>query len=286
MPVGVYESASRIDNTALVEQVVEALRHEPAGLITDIDGTISPIVRRPDEAYVLPLAQSALGRLSEHLDVVAVVSGRTVADAKRMVSLDGLTYVGNHGVEIWTGDRPYTLPQARPWISQMATILAALKVQLGMDGILLENKGASASIHYRLAPDPEAARSAIFDALARVPQTGELRLEEGRMVVNLLPPLRISKGSAVRWLVSERRLDGMVYLGDDVTDAHAFKALAAMRAEEGRHTLSVAVLAQESPGSVRKLADAAVGSVQEAAQLLDSVANRLAARTPSRSVIG
>jgi trehalose 6-phosphate phosphatase len=286
MPLGLYESATHIDNAALVEQVLEALQHEPAGLITDIDGTISPIVRRPEEAYVLPLAQSALRRLRDCLSVVAVVSGRTVADAQRMVGVDGLTYIGNHGLEIWMGDRPYTLPEARPWIARMATVLAALKERVAMDGILLENKGASASIHYRLARDPEAARSAILDALAAVPGTGELRVEEGRMVVNLLPPLRVSKGSAVRWLARERRLQGVVYLGDDVTDAHAFKALAAMRAEEGRHTLSVAVLAQESPGSVRKLADAAVGSVQEAAQLLDSVANRLAARTPSRSVIG
>jgi trehalose 6-phosphate phosphatase len=286
MPLGLYESATRVNNAALVEQVFDALRHGPAALITDIDGTISPIVRRPEEAYVLPLAQSALRRLRDCLAVVAVVTGRTVADAQRMVGLDGVTYVGNHGMEIWTGDRPSTLPEARPWISHMVTVLAALRERVGNDGILLENKGASASIHYRLAPDQEAARSAILDALAGIPQTRELRIEEGRRVVNLLPPLRVSKGSAVRWLVSEHHLNGVVYLGDDVTDAHAFKTLTAMRAEGGQHTLSVAVLAQETPGSVRQLADTAVGSVQEAAQLLDAIANRFEVRTPASSVVG
>jgi trehalose 6-phosphate phosphatase len=285
MPTGVYESARRVDNAALVERVLEVLRHEPAGLVTDIDGTISPIVRRPEDAYVLPVARSALWRLRNCLAVVAVVSGRTVADAQRMVGLDGVTYFGNHGMEISMGGRPYTLPEARPWISHVAKVLAALGNQIGTDGILLENKGASATIHYRLAPDPDAARSAIHDALASMLQPGELRVEEGRMVVNLFPPLRITKGSAVQWLVNERRLDSVVYLGDDVTDAHAFRTLAATRAEEGRHTLNVAVLAQETPGSVRQFADAAVGSVQEAAQLLDAVAKRLEARRPISSVV-
>jgi trehalose 6-phosphate phosphatase len=250
MPSGVYESSGRIDNAALLERVLEVLRHEPAGLITDIDGTISPIVRRPEDAYVLPVARSALWRLRDCLAVVAVVTGRTVGDAQRMVGMHGLTFVGNHGMEISTGDRPYILPEVRPWISRMENVLAALREHIGMDGILLENKGVSASIHYRLTPDPDAARSAIREALVGIPHAGELRVEEGRMVVNLFPPIRITKGSAVQRLVDERQLKGVVYLGDDVTDAHAFRTLAAMRTEEGRHTLNVAVLAQEDRKSV------------------------------------
>ncbi|HEV7664378.1 MAG TPA: trehalose-phosphatase, partial [Chloroflexota bacterium] len=99
-----YESASSGDNASLVLQVVGLLAAGRAGLVTDVDGTISPIVARPEDAAVLPAARDALAGLSHLLSMVAVVSGRRASDARAMVGVDGLVYVGNHGLERWTAD--------------------------------------------------------------------------------------------------------------------------------------------------------------------------------------
>ena len=95
-----YESASEGDNGSLVDHVVDLLRSGRAGLLTDVDGTISPIVANPQDAFVLPRSCLALTALRDVLTLVAVVSGRRVLDTRRMVGIDGLTYVGNHGFEV------------------------------------------------------------------------------------------------------------------------------------------------------------------------------------------
>ena len=293
-----YESVSASDNAArlsqgsadLTRRVVELLGHGRAGLVTDVDGTISPIMARPEEAFVLPGAREALIGLRQRLPVVAVVSGRSVLDARKMVDVDGLIYVGNHGLEIWGHAGPETVPEARPWVSRLSAVLedvhkglqargVAIANQPGSaeTGVLIENKGATASLHYRVATDPDAARSTLLEILARCALTSGVRIEEGRMVINLLPPLMVTKGSAVTWLVREHRLDRLVYLGDDITDAHAFKALAILRQTPGVQTLGIGVVGAETPPSVRQLADATVNSVEAVAELLCGVLQGLEA---------
>jgi trehalose 6-phosphate phosphatase len=105
--------------------------------------------------------------------------------------------------------------------------------------------------------------------------TSGLRVEEGRMVLNLLPPLIVTKGSAVTWLVRRYALERIVYLGDDVTDAHAFRALGVLRQTLGAQTMGIGVVGPETPLSVRQLADATVATVQAVADLLCRVAERL-----------
>ena len=248
--------------------MVDLLRGGRAGLVTDIDGTISPIVDRPEEAVVLPAARQALSRLERLLEAVAVVSGRPVAEARAMVDLDGLTYVGNHGLEIWSERGAELVPEARPWVPRLAAVLDDVQGRYTMPGVLVENKGATASLHYRMAPDPDRARRDLLEILAKCAVTSGLRVEEGRMVINLLPPLMVTKGSAVTWLVRQHRLDRLVYLGDDVTDAHAFRALGVLRQNGQVRTLRIGVLAPETPPSVRQLADACVSSVPQVAELL------------------
>jgi trehalose 6-phosphate phosphatase len=272
----VYESQSQCANAALVLRVVDLLHSGRAGLVTDVDGTISPIVPRPEEARVLPRAREALDNLKDILSLVAVVSGRTAADARRMVGVNGLTYVGNHGLEIWSDlGGPQIVPEARPWVPRLAAVLDDVVRQVQVPGLLVENKGATGSLHYRLAHNPDLARTEILAVLARRAVTSGLRLEEGRMVINLLPPLTVTKGSAVTWLVREHRLERLVYLGDDVTDAHAFKALAVLRQTEHVQTLSIGVVGQETPPSVRQLADATLPSVAAVADLLCQVFEQL-----------
>ena len=264
-----------------------------AGLITDVDGTISAITPRPDEAFVLPKAQQALSMLRHQLNVVAVVSGRSVTDAREMVGVDGLTYIGNHGLEMLRDSRAETLPEAQPWVPRMADVVNDITSRLeagpreyvtdkgevdsdsetstGLDGVIIENKGASASLHYRLAQDPARTRRALLEILASCAATSGIRIEEGRMVINLLPPLTVTKGSAVTWLAREYQLQSMVYLGDDITDAHAFRALKVLREADGLQTLAIGIVGADTPPSVRQLADATLPSVLAVADLLWNV---------------
>jgi trehalose 6-phosphate phosphatase len=265
----VYASVPQTNNAAsVVERVLALVSSGRAGLVTDIDGTISPIVGRPEEAYVLPTAREALARLRGLIALVAVVTGRSVADARKMVDVDGLTYVGNYGLEVWRDGRPWLVPEVRPWVPRLARVLEQIQNEYRDPDVLVENKGATASLHYRLVADPDRTRRELLALLARRAITSGLRVEEGRMVINLLPPLTVTKGSAVTWLAREHRLERLVYLGDDTTDAHAFRALAVLRQNAEVRTLGIGVIAADTPPSVRRLADTCVQSVAEVADLL------------------
>jgi trehalose 6-phosphate phosphatase len=273
----VYESGLETDNSELVEAIAALLSAGRAGLVTDIDGTISPIVARPEQAIVLPPAREALAQLRELITLVAVISGRRVAEARAMVHLDGIEYVGNHGLEVWGPHGPEVVAEARPWVRRLAQVLDALAQRVARDGITIENKGVSASVHYRLAADPRAARGELLDILADARLTRGFVVEEGRLVLNLLPPLAVTKGAAIDELARSHGLQRLVYLGDDVTDAHAFRALRVMRTDDRMRTLGVAVVEPETPHDVARLADFCVGSVAAVADVLCAVVERLRA---------
>jgi len=276
----VYESSIDTDNAAarrLVGPVIDVLGQGRTGLVVDVDGTISPIVARPEDAFVLPKARQALIGLRRRLAVLGIVTGRSVDDARSLVKLDGLTYIGNHGLEVWRDGHAETLPEALPWVPVVARVLdeVAAKLDPGLKvGVIFEDKGATASLHYRLAPDPAQVRRQLLEILAGCASTG-LQVEEGRRVINLLPPLHINKGSAVTWIVREHGLGGIVYLGDDITDAHAFRALNSLREAGGMRTLSVGVVGPETPAIVRHSADVRVPSVDAVADLLGAVLDGL-----------
>ena len=265
----VYESEFDADN--LVRRIGDLLATGRAGLVTDIDGTVAPIEALPEQARVLPLAREALAGLRQYVDVVAVVTGRSALDGQRMVGVDGLTYIGNHGLEVLTNEGPQLHAETRPWIARIARALEAVRQHAQESGVIVEDKGATGSIHYRLATQPEHTRTRILEVLARDAVTSGLRVEEGRMVINLLPPLTVTKGSAVTWLAREHNLERIVYFGDDVTDAHAFKALRVLREKDALLTLGVGVISRETPPSVKQLADASVPSVEAVADVLQRV---------------
>jgi trehalose 6-phosphate phosphatase len=186
---------------------------------------------------------------------------------------------------VWSGDHAEVVPEARPWLPRLAEALAAVQEKVRMPGIIAENKGVTGSLHYRAVADPDRARAEILDALATAVSIGGLRVEEGRRVFNLLPPLTITKGSAVRWLAHERQLEAIVYLGDDLTDAHAFTELARLRDQGEAATLSIAVVGPETPARVRQEADASVPSVACVASLLQAAARRLSEQAGPRGTM-
>ena len=276
----VYESENAADN--LARRVALLLDGGRAGVIVDIDGTISPIVAMPEQARVLPRAQAALEGLRGRLALVGVVTGRTTTDARRMVGLDGVVYIGNHGLEVLTVDGPRYVPDVLPWLPRIDRALDTIDHAVPVDGVIVERKGASGSVHYRLAKDHQQTRVAILEALARATEVlaqegvaSGLRIEEGRMVINVLPPLTVNKGSAVTWLMREHGLERIVYVGDDLTDAHAFRALRDLRARHEALTLSIGVVGTETPESIRNLADACVPTPETVSDVLGRVLGRL-----------
>lgn len=288
-----YESLPQSDNGSdhtgapedsvapeLVDRLVDVLGGaggRAAGLVTDVDGTISPIVERPEDAQVLPGARAALDGLADVLALVAVVSGRPAVDARRLVGLDGLVYVGNHGFErLDQRGEPHIVPEAQPWVAVVAALLDDVRAQLSArPGITIENKGATASLHYRLAPDPERARQALLDIVAASARARDLLIEEGRRVLNVLPPLPVNKGSAVARLVEQYQLQRVVYFGDDVTDTHAFTTLSSLRTAGRVRSLSIGVVGPETPPSVGRLADATVPAAEAVADVLCALLDRL-----------
>lgn len=251
----------------------------PCGLLTDIDGTISPIAPTPDEARVSPQARAALQRLAHQLDLVAVISGRTVADAATLVGLPELIYIGNHGLELAYGDRVEPMAEATAYTAAIDAVLRAAQERITLPGVLFENKGVTAAIHYRLADQPAQAERLIGATLEELIAPHGLLLRPGRMVWELRPPLMIDKGTAARRLVTEFGLRSVIFVGDDRTDADAFRALRELQMQGVCATLNVGVAAAETPAVVRELADVLVEGVAGVERMLGQIHTILAGTT-------
>lgn len=194
--------------------VLEALAHAKVLLAFDFDGTLAPIVPERDEAVMRPRTAALLRRVCA-LYPTAVVSGRARADVERRVAGLGLRWiVGSHGIDPGRHAARFrrSIAAARPLLE------AAL---VGVDGVELEDKELSLSIHYRRARHKQRARLAIAAALAKLPEP--LRAIPGKLVVSVLPADAPDKGDAVRELRGRAGADTALFLGDDVTDEDVFR---------------------------------------------------------------
>jgi trehalose 6-phosphate phosphatase len=254
------------------------LLQTPSAVITDIDGTISAIAATPAEAMVDPGAKAALDLLTQRLAAVAVVSGRACQDGAVMVGLPDLTYVGNHGLERIARGMPWTHPTAaaaQPAIAAaLAEIETAARATADLPWLIVENKGVTGTIHYRLAPDPALA-IALLEPLVRDAATRHgLRMTLGRMIFEVRPPLAVNKGTAIRELAEELGLRGIVFFGDDVTDVDAFRTLRDMRASGDAATLRVGVLGPDTSPLVLEEIDLSIAGVPACAAALLALAAR------------
>jgi trehalose 6-phosphate phosphatase len=253
-----------------LDLVRDALAVTPAGLLTDVDGTLSPIVADPAAARLAVGAREALSALAERLAVVAVVTGRAPLDARAITGVPGLLVAGNHGTE-WL--EPGAVEPAAS--SQPAALRAELERLIvrvpALRGVSVEDKGLSATVHFRRAPDPRAAHRAVVDALGDPGPSVELR--PGRMSVELRPVGLGDKGTATRAVVERYGLRGVVVMGDDVTDLDMFAAVDELR---GGGSLRAAIIgvggADEVPPGVAAAADAVLPSPEAAARLLAALA--------------
>ncbi len=230
--------------------LLDRLAEDPgqAALFLDVDGVLAPIVSRPEDARVPDETRAELRRLHERYALVACISGRAGADARRVVGVPELVYVGSHGLELDA--------RAGEWGRQLQDFLQ------DVDWPATENKGLTASLHYRGSEDEDAARAALGDVKARAEGAGFVA-RFGRKVLEILPSLEVNKGTAVRQLLAERKLKRALYAGDDTTDLDAFRALEGLEL-----AVRVAVASDEGPRKVREAAEIVVGDPSEFVSLL------------------
>ena len=223
------------------------LRADPSAtaIFLDVDGVLAPIVERPEDAHVPDETRDEVRRLAGKYALVACVSGRTGSDARRIVGLDELTYVGEHGLELE--------PAADAWRGAMRGFADTVDWPV-------EDKGLTLSFHYRGVADEEAAEELLLEVAERARDAG-LRPRFGRKVLEVRPPLDASKGTAVRTLLDRHGLRRAFYAGDDATDLDAFHVLGEL--DLG---VRVGVASPESPRGIRELADVVVSTP---AELLD-----------------
>lgn len=271
------DSAGRSQSAlAIFDRVLSVLKAERAGLITDIDGTISYLAASPAAARVSQPLRSHLAALAARLTLVAIVSGRSCADSRALIGLDGLVYVGNHGLEMFTRNGLVVQSEARVYRHQIAALLEELRpVCRRLAGVIVEDKGATASVHYRLVERAEEARKTLLEAIHNSPLAAGLSITEGKMVIEVRPPVQVNKGTAVRNLIEEYSLIGVAYLGDDLTDVDAFETLASLDSRSACRCLSIAVAGPETPERVRSVANLHLDGVSEVEHMLGLLARAL-----------
>ena len=248
---------------------LRAWREAPGSvaIFTDIDGTLAPIVPTPDMSEVPAELKELLARLSERCLLVAGVSGRKTEDALDLVGLGDIVYFGNHGFEILRDGKVEVTPEALPYLEQVQELEARAREELAPLGAFVEEKGITASIHYRNAP-PEVGERAV-EFVKREGERLGLRITVGRGVVEARPPIRADKGTAVRTLVEGYAPERALFIGDDTTDLDAFRELVALR-EEGtlREILRVGVASEEGPPEITSEADIVVDGVEGVSEVL------------------
>lgn len=263
---------------ALYDRLRDRFARRPLLLLLDVDGTLSPIAPTPAEAFVPEATRLALAQLAAAPAVhVALVSGRSARDARRMVGVEGAWAVGNHGFErIDPAGTMEVDPVAAPWRDRVAAAAAAAAAVVAQHGgAMLEDKTWTLSVHYRQAP-PDAA-PAMRPALERIASDQGLVVTEGKMVLELRPPVRIDKGTACVALVAALLPAGngtVLYAGDDRTDEDAFRALRVARPDA--ITVRVAPGTNEAP--IESAAEFVLPGVDAMGAFLASLAGSVANR--------
>jgi trehalose 6-phosphate phosphatase len=231
------------------DRLLAPLREAPrrAAILLDVDGTLAPIVPRPEQAEVPEESRAELRRLAARYALVACISGRTGADARRLVGVDGIFYVGVHGLEL--------APDADAW-------RAPLRRFAGIEWPWIEDKGLTVALHWREADHEDAARAELAEVAEQARSLG-LEARWGRKVLELRPPVEADKGTAVRSLLAEHRLRRALYAGDDTTDLDAFRGLDGLEV-----AVRIALASAEAPPGLRESADIVIESPADLLVLL------------------
>jgi len=207
-------------------------------LFLDYDGTLSAIASRPELAILNKRTKKLLQDLNSLCDCsVAIISGRSLKDIRKRVNVKGLIYVGNHGFEIFGPKICFKKFYFSRSLKIFKKILKSLELNFGdFKGLIIEDKGATLSVHYRLVDDKKVE---IFEKSFQIMirpyvKRQEIRVHKGKKVYEIRPPVDWNKGKAVLWLLRNRKNilknknANIIYIGDDTTDEDAFDVLKEM----------------------------------------------------------
>jgi trehalose 6-phosphate phosphatase len=255
---------------------VEALRPVTAdpsrsALFFDVDGTLSPIVERAQDATVPKDTSLLLARLSRRYARVACISGRAAADVRRIVGVGGIEYSGLHGAELLDPDGSEArvlpdfarfMPEVQAFARERDTAeLRALRVRI-------EDKGPIVSFHWRGAPNEELAHARVKQVAAEAVAQG-LWTHWGRKVLEVRPPVQIGKDRAVRELLERGPVSVALYAGDDLTDLDAFAALAELVGDGVLDdAVTVGVRSEEGPPEIAEQASLVVDGIRGMQEVL------------------
>lgn len=253
------------------------LRADPArsAVLLDVDGTLAPIVRHADEAAVPETTRSLLIELARRYGLLACVTGRRATEARRMVSIGSIAYIGNHGAEVLApgATQPVVDPAVEQGARRVREFATAADTPLLMRlRVRIEDKYAIAAFHWRGAPDEGAAHAAVTELADAAVEHG-LHVHWGRKVLEVRPPVQLDKGAGVRALLEGRKLAAAMYVGDDATDLDAFRALEELT-HEGQLAAAVriGVVSEDGPREIGEQADATVDGPDGVRALLGALA--------------
>ncbi len=257
--------------------LLEPLRADPAraAILTDVDGTLAPIVERPEQAAVLPRASELLATLNASFGLVGCISGRQALEARRLVGVDEIAYAGNHGLELLLpGDEePRLDPALAGQERSAAEFVAGLdSAALASAGLRLEDKGPIQTLHWRGAEDERGAEARAHEIGAAA---GRAKLEPrwGRKVLELRPVGGGGKDAAVAALLATDGVTAAVFAGDDRTDLDAFRRLRELReGGELKSAVCVGVVSPEAPPELAEEADLLVDGPAGWLTLLETLA--------------
>lgn len=233
---------------------MQAIAEYPAnaGLVMDFDGVLSPIVQDPTTSVMSHEVATTLARLTKALGLVGIISGRPVDFLADRVRVPGIRLLGSYGIEqIQADGRRQIAPPAEAWLERVREASKTLTERLAHSpGVRIEQKTVTVAVHWRQAPDHEAAATLVRRIARETATATGLRLEPGKLVEELRPPIDVDKGSAVIALVEAEKPRTIAYVGDDLGD---IPALEAVRAVVGGYALVV----DHGPETDRRLLDLA-----------------------------
>jgi trehalose 6-phosphate phosphatase len=247
---------------------------QDSAVLLDVDGVLAPIVQHPDDAHMPESTRRPLIEVARRYGVVACVSGRRASDARRIVALGSIAYLGSHGSEVLMPGSiaPELDRELQAWTRRVQTFARdAFGEKLRRLRVRLEDKEAIAALHWRGVPDEEEAQAAVEEVATAAEKAG-FTAHWGRKVLEIRPPVRIDKGAGIVHMLRNRDLVAGLYVGDDTTDLDAFRGLTEL-VEMGRlgTAVRIGVRSDEGPSALQREADYMVDGTDGVRDLLQAL---------------
>ena len=253
-----------------LDELEEFKNDNKTSIITDIDGTISKIVSTPMEATVSGDMKNRIAKLLDKYPLTGVVTGRSIENALDMLEIRELIYIGNHGLEYLKNGEIHIDSDVEKYIPLIKELADEIKAKLkDKDCILFQDKRLSFTVHYRLCDNADEIREIALNIISKLEVSKQLKIAEGRKVIEIRPPIGHDKGTIIEKLILENNIKKIVYLGDDITDADAFSKLNELKRINKVKSVNIVVFSKETPDFVKQNADFYVKNVDEIQKFFD-----------------